>query len=85
VAAAPLGVAGGGDLQGVGVDLDHRVELDPRQVDAADASQVGLGEPARAEPSGRHRRLELGDGRLLEGERRHVVVGGGHGAGGPGV
>jgi hypothetical protein len=68
VAAAPLGVPPGRDLQGVGVDLDHRVELDPGQVDAADAPQVGLGEPAGAEPPGLHRRLELGDGRLLEGE-----------------
>ena len=71
VPGAALGVERPRDVLGVRVELDDRVE---RRIDALDAREVRLHERARGEVALRHRRLELGDGRLLEIELAFVIV-----------
>jgi hypothetical protein len=61
-----LGVELLGERVRARVQLTHAVELGPGGVVGRDPREVGVGELGARDPSGRQRRLELGDRRVLQ-------------------
>ena len=56
---APFLVQRVGDLERIGVELDHRVEARAVAVDGFDAGEVRFDEGAGGEPAGLHLRLDF--------------------------
>jgi len=75
VTVAAFRVEGVGHREGVGIELQHRTQLGPPDVDRLDPGQVRLGEGTGDELARGHPRAELGDRHLLDVDVRHVIPG----------